>query len=253
MDRTTAELKRLAREKLVGHWGLVIGAMLLLALLTFAALLPFEFLFFITGGGMVQFFTYLVAAMIISVISIIFKCGIIRMMLSFAKGQGAEIGMMFGEFTKRPDRYIIAALMLVGIEVLCALPGSLCWIVGLAQGSTLASGIGLALSLAGGVITILVGLRFNLVFILLVDDPQMGAVGAFRESSRLMDGNKGRMFYLYLSFLGLMFLCICSCGLGMVWVTPYMNQTIISFYLDVSGELDKMQGAGTDMDVVFPE
>lgn len=253
MERTSAELKRLAREKLAGHWGLVIGAILLQALIVVAILLPFEFLFIFSGGGMVQFVAYLVAAMILGIISTIMQCGITRMMLCFARGQQAGIGMMFGEFTKRPDRYIIAALMLVGIEVLCALPGSLCWIVGLAQGSTLASGIGLALSLAGGVITILVWLRFNLVFILLVDDPQMGAVGAFRESSRLMDGNKGRMFYLYLSFLGLMFLCICSCGLGMVWVTPYMNQTIISFYLDVSGELDKMQGAGTDMDVVFPE
>lgn len=253
MDRTSAELKRLAREKLVGHWGLVIGATLLMSLLTFAALLPFELLFLITGGGMVQFFTYLVAAMIISVISIIFQCGITRMLLSFARGQWAELGMMFGEFTKRPDRYIVAALLIFGIEALCALPGSLCWIVGLMQGSLLASGIGLALYLAGIVVVIFVALRFSLVFILLVDDPQVGAVQAFQESSRLMEGNKGRMFYLYLSFLGWAALGICSCGIGMLWVTPYINQTMISFYLDVSGELDKMQGIGTDVGVAFPE
>lgn len=241
MDRTTAELKRLAREKLVGHWGLVIGAMLLLALLTFAALLPFELLFFITGGGMVQFFTYLVATMIISVISIIFKCGIIRMMLSFAKGQGAEIGMMFGEFTKRPDRYIVGTLLMFGIEMACLLPGSLCWLVGVLQGRMLANVIGAALYLAGAVVMVVIFLRYGLVFFLLVDDPQMGALEAFRESARLMDGRKGRLFYIGLSFIGMYLLGVCSCGLGMLWVTPYTEQTLVSFYLDTIGELDRMQ------------
>ena len=55
MERTSAELKRLAREKLAGHWGLVIGAILLQALIVVAILLPFEFLFIFSGGGMVQF------------------------------------------------------------------------------------------------------------------------------------------------------------------------------------------------------
>ena len=139
MERTSAELKRLAREKLAGHWGLVIGAILLQALIVVAILLPFEFLFIFSGGGMVQFVAYLVAAMILGIISTIMQCGITRMMLCFARGQQAGIGMMFGEFTKRPDRYIVGTLLMFGIEMACLLPGSLCWLVGVLQGRMLAN------------------------------------------------------------------------------------------------------------------
>ena len=230
MERTSAELKRLAREKLAGHWGLVIGAILLQALIVVAILLPFEFIF--SGGGMVQFVAYLVAAMILGIISTIMQCGITRMMLCFARGQQAGIGMMFGEFTKRPDRYIVGTLLMFGIEMACLL----CWLVGGLQGRMLANVIGAALYLAGAVVMVVIFLRYGLVFFLLVDDPQMGALEAFRESARLMDGRKGRLFYIGLSFIGMYLLGVCSCGLGMLWVTPYTEQTLVSFYLDTIGE-----------------
>ena len=214
MERTSAELKRLAREKLAGHWGLVIGAILLQALIVVAILLPFEFLFIFSGGGMVQFVAYLVAAMILGIISTIMQCGITRMMLCFARGQQAGIGMMFGEFTKRPDRYIVGTLLMFGIEMACLLPGSLCWLVGVLQGRMLANVIGATLYLAGAVVMVVIFLRYGLVFFLLVDDPQMGALEAFRESARLMDGRKGRLFYIGLSFIGMYLLPGYHRGIG---------------------------------------
>lgn len=241
MERTSAELKRLAREKLVGHWGLVIGATLLQYLIVFAALLPFEFLFLLSGGGNVQLVAYLVAALILGIISTIMQCGITRMMLCFARGQQTGIGMMFGEFTKRPDRYIVGVLVVFGIELACLLPGSLCWLIGVLQGRMLASVIGAALYLAGTVVMVIILLRYNLAFFLLVDYPQMGALEALKESARLMDGRKGRMFYVYVSFIGMGLLGLCSCGLGILWVAPYMGQTMVSFYLDATGEFDRMQ------------
>jgi len=58
------------------------------------------------------------------------------------------------------------------------------------------------------------------------------------ESARLMKGNKGRIFYIILSFIGWMCLGMLSFGSGLLWVIPYMQQTLIQFYLDVKGELD---------------
>lgn len=241
MRRESAELKRLSRESLTGHWGLVIGATLLLSLIIWAVLLPFYFLFFISRGEMVQFGAYMLALLIVAVIAVIMQCGITRMHLGFARRQEGEIAMLFGEFSKRPDRYIVGTLMIFGIELICVLPGSLCGAVGLIEEIFLASMIGLVLHLAGTVILVLVLLRYNLAFFLLVDYPQMGALEAFRESARLMEGNKGRMFYLYLSFIGWGLLGMCSCGLGMLWISPYMNQTMVSFYLDVTGEFDRRE------------
>ena len=73
MNRTSAELKRLAREKLTGNWGLIIGATLLLGLMMFAVLIPFYVLFFISRGGIVQFLAYMAAAMIVSIVSVIMQ------------------------------------------------------------------------------------------------------------------------------------------------------------------------------------
>lgn len=241
MEHTSAELKRLSREKLVGHWGLVIGATLLLLLIAYAVLLPFYLLFFITGGGMVQFITYVTATLILGVIATVMECGISRMHLNFARNQKGQIGMLFGEFTNRPDRYILGILMLFGMEFLCMLPGGVCWGVGVMEESALAMMIGVFLYLMGAVLLAVIALRYQLVLFLLIDYPKMGAIEAFRESSRLMHGNKGRMFYLYLSFIGWHILGMMSAGIGMLWVTPYMNQTIVHFYMDVTGELDRIQ------------
>ena len=45
------------------------------------------------------------------------------------------------------------------------------------------------------------------------------------------------LFYLIMSFFGLLLLCVLSCYIGMLWIGPYMNTTLTLFYLDLRGEL----------------
>lgn len=251
MNRTSAELKRLAREKLTGRWGLVIGATLLLYLIMFAVLIPFYMLFFISRGGIVQFLAYMAATLIVSIVSMIMQCGISRMQLGFARDQDTGISMMFGEFTRRPERYILGILMIIGMELICFLPAIVCWTVSAMQGLLPAFIIAAALYTAGLIVGLILAFRYALAFLLLVDHPQMGPVEAFRESSRLMNGNKGRLLYIYLSYIGWSLLGMLSCGLGMLWISPYMNQTVVSFYLDVTGEFDRLQK--TEPDLPFPD
>ncbi len=239
MGRTSAELKRLSREQLNGHWGFAIGANLLLQIIMSAILMPFYLLFLFAGQGMVQFATYTLAVVILCAVSVIMQCGIIRIYLSFARKQEASIGMMFGEFTKRPDRYILGYLILFGIELLCMLPGMICLTIGVASGLMLACAIGTVLFLGGMALTLVVAFRLALAFFLLVDHSDMGIMDALKESSALMQGRKGKLFYIYLSFIGWSLLGLLSCGIGTLWVTPYMMQTNVNFYLDVIGELDQ--------------
>lgn len=42
---------------------------------------------------------------------------------------------------------------------------------------------------------------------------------------------------MYLSFLSLLLLCLLSFGIGALWVQPYQEQTLVNFYLDVTGQL----------------
>ena len=71
---------------------------------------------------------------------------------------------------------------------------------------------------------------------LLVDHPEMGAAESIDESRRLMDGNKGRLFVLCLSFLGWGLLCLLTLGILSFWLVPYMHTTIAAFYRSVVAE-----------------
>ena len=93
-------------------------------------------------------------------------------------------------------------------------------------------------SLANMVVNMILGLFFGLADYLLLDNTEMSAMEAMRESLRLMKGNKGRLFCMDLSFIPLMLLCVLSCYVGFLWLTPYMRAAETIFYMDVTGELD---------------
>lgn len=67
------------------------------------------------------------------------------------------------------------------------------------------------------------------VYLLLIDYPDLEAMAAFRESARLMKGNKGRYIFLRLSFLPLVFLSVLTCGIALIWVTPIYRWQIPCF------------------------
>lgn len=96
MGRTSAELKRVSRENLMGHWGLAIGASLLSALIVSAALTPFFFLMVASRNGAVQSVAYVLAVLILGMVSVVMQCGILKMHLAFSRRANADLKMMFG-------------------------------------------------------------------------------------------------------------------------------------------------------------
>ncbi len=71
---------------------------------------------------------------------------------------------------------------------------------------------------------------------ILKDNPNLSYNAAIEESMRLMDGNKARLFWLMLSFIGWLILCIFTCGLGMLALIPYYYTTVAAFYEDVKDD-----------------
>ena len=82
-------------------------------------------------------------------------------------------------------------------------------------------------------------------FYLLLDHPEMGVMDCIRESKRLMNGRKGELFVLDLSFFGwLLLTAIPLVGLAVsIYVTPYIETTRAGFYLAVTG-LDSRRDEG---------
>ena len=99
-------------------------------------------------------------------------------------------------------------------------------------------GFSLGATLIQALVNLLLSLFFGLSNYLLLDNPEMGAIEAMKTSCRLMKGNKGRYFYINLSFIPLEVICIFTCYIGYLWLEPYIQNTFAHFYMDVTGELD---------------
>lgn len=55
-------------------------------------------------------------------------------------------------------------------------------------------------------------------------------------SRRLMDGYKGQLFWLDVTFIGWHLLALMTCGIGYLWLTPYINATKAAFYNNLPSE-----------------
>ena len=54
------------------------------------------------------------------------------------------------------------------------------------------------------------------------DNPGISADAAIEASRAMMKGHKFDLFYLHLTFLGWGILCLFTCGLGFLWLSPYI-------------------------------
>lgn len=70
---------------------------------------------------------------------------------------------------------------------------------------------------------------------ILADHPEMTAGEAITASRKLMDGHKGELFVLGLSFFGWDLLCVITLGIASLWVTPYINAAYAAFYRRLTG------------------
>jgi uncharacterized membrane protein len=83
---------------------------------------------------------------------------------------------------------------------------------------------------------IIASFRYALTFFVLADHPEMSASDAINRSKELMKGNKWKLFCLGCRFIGWILLAILTCGIGLLWVLPYLQTSMARFYDDVRGQ-----------------
>lgn len=84
---------------------------------------------------------------------------------------------------------------------------------------------------------IIAAYRYSMAPYLMAEYPQMGIREAVNRSKELMDGNKGRLFCLHLSFIGWNLLSILTVGILALWITPYEQAATAGFYLHLTGRI----------------
>ena len=69
------------------------------------------------------------------------------------------------------------------------------------------------------------------------DYPELTSNEAINKSIEMMAGHKWKLFCLHLSFLGWGILTIFTCGIGSLWLYPYILTSQAAFYEDRKAEL----------------
>lgn len=77
--------------------------------------------------------------------------------------------------------------------------------------------------------------RYRLAHYLMAENPELGIRQAVNMSKELMKGHKWRLFCLDLSFIGWGILASLTCGIGYLWLNPYMDAASAAFYIDRTG------------------
>ena len=93
--------------------------------------------------------------------------------------------------------------------------------------SLLAISIGTALLIVPGIIA---ALGFSMTFFIMADDTNITGMDALQKSWNMMNGHKADLFCLWLRFIGWILLALLTCGIGFLWVQPYMTAATYNYY-----------------------
>ncbi|MEY8428022.1 DUF975 family protein [Lachnospiraceae bacterium 46-15] len=235
MKKSSSELKYMAKELLLGHYGLFIGAGLIIGSISVAVSLVLNIVFPLNTT--VSMILYFICSLIVGLLSNILIMGYLKMFLNLSRGQETNLGTLGFAFSNQPDRVILLTLLMTLLMLLCILPGILLILAADFMHLISVSALGIFVLLAGCIAAIILALNYALAALLYLDTPEKGVIQLMRESRRLMKGNRVRFFYLQISFFGLVLLSLLTCYIGMLWLIPYMQMTSALFYRNVLQEI----------------
>lgn len=217
------ELKAIAREALLGNWGIAV-------LVTF--------LFGVVSIVM-QFVPIIgpIAALLCSGPLIL---GYAMFFLGLVREEPVEASTLFSGFSAFLQGfliYLLLAVMIALFAALAAVPGiTLLFLSDFGgnpeQAPMFVGGVFLA-AFPAIFVYFYFYLKYSLAYFVAADNPDMGVVGILKRSGDLMKGRKLKLFLLFLSFIGWGILTLFTFYIGMLWLAPYVMTSLAAFYDDI--------------------
>lgn len=264
--RLTANYKGIAREKLLGRYSTVIGAILIMQLIFMGiSYITDKVVDNTTVPGMAM---YLAILIIVGLISAVFAVGELTIYLKLSCDDKISIWDIFAGFTGHPDKAIILQFNIAIRCLVFWLPFiiSMAYMISAGKISLLDgmdvlfagnAGIGneyilmIALFAAVGAIgSVYIRILYSQVFLMLIDHPEYEIGEIMFRSRVLIKGHMWDYLYINISFIPIMLLGILSLGVGLMYIQPYRGVTLAQFYLDLAGgELDR----GRNIDIAIDD
>ena len=219
---TYSDIRRVARENLRGNWGLSIGACLLAAIMGGMLI----------GGSFLpqlnihmenqdiesweQFFRVTLGSTTLSVNTInlvhfilggVIQLGYAQFLLKQYNRANFEVKDLFSQFERFGQAFLQRFLRILYTSLwslLFIIPG------------------------------IVKSYAYAMTPFIMAENPEMTASEAITASKEMMDGHKGELFTLDLTFIGWELLCLLTLNIGHLWLNPYKNAAYAVFYKDLT-------------------
>lgn len=228
---SSASLKSLAKGQMLGKYGTLIGAYAIhLSCILFAELWAGLLVDNTTPLGML--ISYAVS-FIISLIGGLFLYGESYIYLKIACNQKATIHDIFHGFSGPSDKIIKIQVILALAALIASLPNLLSLAVMENPENPYLMLLYVIILLIVMTAYVIFNMTFSQCYYLMLDFPHYTPKQILIASRKVMKGNRGRLFYIELSFLPLYLLGICSCFVSFLWILPYMQAVKANFYLDL--------------------
>lgn len=233
MKATSSQLKADARGHLAGRYALpIIAYMLARMIINIPSLLISYTVNPATVSGSLMDNA---VSLILTVIMTIFMVGQNHICLRYARSnERLPMTEMWYGFKGRADEIIITYFLIFIRYVVYGIPFIFIFVLFTMQPANIIMLLLLLCSIIYmAVMYIKVELDYALVYFLIVDQPQERPKQLLIRSKQLMKGNRGRLFYIQLSFIGMYLLGLLSFGFAMFWIYPYVRMTMTEFYLEL--------------------
>lgn len=212
--KTNTELRRQGREALAGRWGTFVAATLLYSIISFFVQAPAQLNDFarnvlMTSAGVG--YTLIGTSVVVSLLILPLTFGYDTIFLRNLRGEPVGVEHMFDGF--RDYGRIFVTLLWQNILITL-------WTL---------------LLIVPGIVK---ALAYALTPYILLDNPKLSTVEAIHLSREMMFGYKGKLFLLLLSFIGWGILCLFTCGIGVLWLLPYISSSLAAFYEDVRADYE---------------
>ena len=225
-------------KSLHGCWAAAVGATLLYQLIMSGGQAMSH-----VGSPDFQLVTSLITLIVILLISGPMFLGWNWFFLKIARSDPPDVGCLFAGF-KRFGRtlgaYLLITLFISLWSLLLLVPAFLAGItVPLFRGTSaliaLFVPLIVLLFLLAIALVIRATLAYSQTFFILADHPDVRALEAIQLSKHLMTGCKWKKFCLGWRFIGWALLAVFTCGIGVLWLYPYIMTSNAHFYDDIRG------------------
>lgn len=153
---------------------------------------------------------YYVLNVLITIVLIPLNIGIAQNVLAWSRGEDVnKWKVLFGGFNSAKIFFKQVGVVVLN-TILCAL-----WAI---------------LLVVPGIIK---GLAYSMYPYVLRDEPDLSVWQTLKKSEAIMKGYKGKLFLMYLSFIGWFILGAFTFGILYIWLTPYIMTSTVKFYDDV--------------------